>query len=118
MLHAHVTSWGLTFILFAVVLLLHNLGKTKGAKITHMNLRLFLLLTAGTGIGMVFKYSNFTPSLILKALLSLYLLFLIEIILVRTKKGTLKSHFWFQLLAVVTIVLYLGFMVLPFSFMG
>jgi hypothetical protein len=121
MLHAHVSSWIMILVLFIVVLLLHKAGKAKGAKITHMVLRLFLLLTAITGIGMVFQYHNYDTVLLplsLKVILSLYVLFLIEKILVRTKKGTLENHLWIQFVIVVATILYLGLGVLPFSFMG
>ncbi|OZM58229.1 hypothetical protein CIB95_01255 [Lottiidibacillus patelloidae] len=121
MLHAHVSSWIMVLVLFIVVLLLHKLGKAKGAKITHMVLRLFLLLTAITGIGMVFQYHSYSAVMValsLKVILSLYVLFLIEKILVRTKKGTLESHYWIQFILVVATILYLGLGVLPFSFMG
>jgi heme A synthase len=119
MLHAHVTSWILTLILFVVAYSLYKAGKNKGAKITHMSLRLFLLLTAGTGIGMVFQYSNiiYTP-LLIKAALSLWLLFLMEIILVRTSKGTLDNMYWIRFAIVLIVVLYLGLEVLPLSFLG
>jgi hypothetical protein len=121
MLHAHVSSWMMVLLLFIVVLVLHKVGKAKGAKITHMVLRLFLLLAAITGIGMIFQYTSYSAVMVpltLKVILSLYVLFLVEKVLVQTKKGTLQSHYWIQFVLVVATILYLGLGVLPFSFMG
>lgn len=49
MTHWHITSWVVALILVFVSYGLYGAGKAKGAKITHMILRLFYIIIILTG---------------------------------------------------------------------
>ncbi len=49
MTHWHITSWVVALILVFVSYGLYGSGKAKGAKITHMILRLFYIIIILTG---------------------------------------------------------------------
>jgi len=110
-LHSHVSSWAITIVLFFISYLLLKKGNEKGQKITHMILRLFFVLTVITGAGLIYSLGFYTNALI-KGALALWLIFLMEFILVRTKKGTIKGHFWIQFVIALVLVFYFGYFVL------
>lgn len=106
--HIHITTWALALILFAISLGLHKSGKEKGSKIVHMVLRLTYLYIIGTGVTML-TYTGLSPMHVLKTLVGLWVIAMVEIILVRTKKGKKTSILWVQFIVAFVIVLYLGF---------
>jgi len=110
-LHSHVSSWAITLILFLISYTLLVKGSEKGQKITHMILRLFFVLTVITGAGLVFSL-HFISYALIKGLLALWLIVIMELILVRTKKGAGKIHYWVQFCVALVAVLYFGYHVL------
>ncbi|RSD29337.1 YisL family protein [Mesobacillus subterraneus] len=108
MIHAHMTAWFLALILFFVSLGLHKSGKEKGAKIVHMVLRLFYLLILLTGFMLLFSI-NINMMYVLKAAVGLWVIAMLEMILIRTKKNEKASILWIQFIVALLLVLYLGF---------
>lgn len=102
------TTWFIALILFFVALGLHKSGKEKGAKIVHMVLRLFYLLILLTGFLLLFSI-NINIMYVLKAAVGLWVISMLEIILIRTKKNEKASVLWIQFIVAVLLVLYLGF---------
>jgi hypothetical protein len=108
MIHAHMTAWFLALVLFFVALGLHKSGKEKGAKIVQMVLRLFYVLILLTGFGLLFSI-NINLMYVLKAAVGLWVIAMLEMILIRTKKNEKASVLWIQFIVAVLLVLYLGF---------
>ncbi|MEW8969505.1 YisL family protein [Mesobacillus jeotgali] len=108
MIHAHMTAWFLALVLFFVALGLHKSGKEKGAKIVQMVLRLFYVLILLTGFGLLFSI-NINLMYVLKAAVGLWVIAMLEMILIRTKKNEKASILWIQFIVAVLLVLYLGF---------
>ncbi|TKD71952.1 DUF1516 family protein [Pseudalkalibacillus hwajinpoensis] len=111
MLHAHYTAWGLTLILFMSSYFLMRAGKGKGQTITHMVLRIFYILTVASGMFLVVGYNFWGPSLV-KAVVALWLIFSMEMILVRGVKGKTIWAFWLQFLFAFMLVFFYGYYVL------
>ncbi|MDR7002974.1 YisL family protein [Neobacillus niacini] len=118
MIHAHITAWIVALILFFVALSLNKSGKIKGAKIVQMILRVFYLVIIGTGI-MLFPhyYSDLTKWYILKVIGGLWVIGTFDMILSRVARNRRTSAFWIQFIVAFALVLYLGFAVLPQSFL-
>ncbi|WP_079508036.1 YisL family protein [Mesobacillus jeotgali] len=108
MIHAHMTAWFLALVLFFVALGLHKSGKEKGAKIVQMVLRLFYVLILLTGFGLLFSI-NINIMYVLKAAVGLWVIAMLEMILIRTRKNEKASVLWIQFIVAVLLVLYLGF---------
>lgn len=111
MIHAHVTSWFLALVLFGVSYYLLAKGNEKGQKITHMILRLMLLLVVASG-GYILSLYQFASQAVIKSILGIVVLFLMEFILVRGKKGMATSMFWILFVISLALVLYYGFVVI------
>ena len=109
MVHAHVTAWFLALILFFVSLGLHKSGKEKGSKIVQMVLRLFYVLILITGIVLLFSIDTIGIMYVLKAAVGLWVISMLEMILIRTKKNEKASILWIQFVVALLLVLYLGF---------
>jgi hypothetical protein len=108
MIHAHMTAWFLALVLFFVALGLHKSGKEKGAKIVQMVLRLFYVLILLTGFGLLFSI-NINIMYVVKAAVGLWVISMLEMILIRTRKNEKASVLWIQFIVAVLLVLYLGF---------
>jgi hypothetical protein len=108
MIHAHMTAWFLALILFFVSLSLHKSGKEKGSKIVHMILRVVYLLILLTGF-MLLSSINISIMYVLKAAVGLWVISMLEMILIRTKKNEKASILWIQFVVALLLVLYLGF---------
>ncbi|MGA9225934.1 MAG: YisL family protein [Mesobacillus sp.] len=108
MIHAHMTAWFLALILFFVSLGLHKSGKEKGSKIVHMILRVVYLLILLTGF-MLLSSINISIMYVLKAAVGLWVISMLEMILIRTKKNEKASILWIQFIVALLLVLYLGF---------
>ncbi|WP_040204495.1 YisL family protein [Neobacillus jeddahensis] len=117
MIHGHITAWILALILFFVALSLYKSGKAKGAKIVHMIIRVLYLLIIATGIGLLFKLSNIDVWYILKSIVGLWVIGTLEMILSRVANNRRTSVFWIQFVVAFLLVLYLGFVKLPMSFL-
>jgi len=117
MIHAHITAWVLALILFFVALSLNKSGKAKGVKIIQMILRVLYLLIIATGVGLLFKVYNIDVWYTLKAVVGLWVIGLFEMILSRAVNKRRTSTFWIQFVVAFLLVLYLGFVKLPMSFL-
>jgi hypothetical protein len=115
MTHAHIFTWVVALVLFFAALGMHNSGKAKGVKVVQMILRLFYLLIIGTGIWMLTSGINIDLLYVLKALLGLWVIAMIEMIIIRTKKGEKTSILWGQFIVAAILVIYLGLR-LPLGF--
>ncbi|WP_210364623.1 YisL family protein [Bacillus sp. REN3] len=109
MIHAHMTAWFLAIVLFFVSLGLHKSGKEKGSKIVQMVLRVVYLLILLTGLMLLFSLDSISLTYILKAAVGLWVISLLELILIRTKKNEKASILWIQFIVALLLVLYLGF---------
>ncbi|WP_409274359.1 YisL family protein [Neobacillus sp. SCS-31] len=113
--HAHITSWVLGAILFFVALSMYKSGNQKGAKITHMILRVFYLLILATGFMMLFSLSKISLLYVLKAAVGLWIIAIMEFLLMKTGKREPRKVLWIQLIIAFILVLLLGFS-LPMGF--
>ncbi|MGE6630922.1 YisL family protein [Bacillus sp. NPDC077027] len=108
--HLHITAWVLGLILFFVALALTGKNE-KGAKIVHMIVRLFYLLIIATGAELYvrtgMKIPGFQGEYMGKMLLGIIVIGLMEMVLVRKKKGKsiVGVLIGFVVVAVVTILL-------------
>jgi phosphatidylserine synthase len=118
MIHSHIAGWVLALILFGVALLLHKNGKAKGLKIVQMILRVVYLLIVATGVGLLFTLYKIDVWYILKAVAGLWIIVLFEMILGRVVENRKSSILWIQFVFAWVLVLYLGFVKLPMSFLN
>lgn len=117
MIHAHITTWVLAIVLFFVALGLHKSGKAKGAKVVQMILRLFYLLIIGTGIWILSSLHSISMMYVIKSLVGILVIGSLEMIMVRTVKGKNTMVVWLLFIISFVLVLYLGFMKLPLTFL-
>lgn len=110
MLHAHIFSWVIGLLLFALSYVFTVRNQVKASLVTSMILRLIYLLIIFTGVWMVVK--NFTGQLVIKGLLGLILIGTMEMILSRTKNGKSTTGMWGMFVIVLAGVLYYGYVVL------
>lgn len=109
MTHAHITTWVLALILFFVALGLHKTGKTRGAKIVHMIIRLFYIFIIATG-GILFSNLAVIPPMYwVKAILGILVIAGFEMVLVFTKKEKPVGPAWILFIISFIVVVYLGF---------
>jgi Protein of unknown function (DUF1516) len=117
MIHAHITTWILALVLFFIALIMHKGGKQKGLKVVHMILRLFYLLIIGTGVWILSSLNSIDLLYVLKSLVGIWVIAMFEMIIIRTVKGKKTSILWGQFIVALILVLYLGFVKLPLTFM-
>ncbi|GAB4073936.1 YisL family protein [Barrientosiimonas marina] len=117
--HLHITSWVLAFILFAVVLILNKSGKTKGATIVQMILRLDYLLILFSGGQLLFAYfgNAMMGEAIFKGLAGIWAILAMEMISLKSGREEPLKGWWIQLIIAVLLTLILGFGRLPFGFL-
>ncbi|WP_214482623.1 YisL family protein [Bacillus sp. SM2101] len=109
MIHAHLTSWVVALILFFIAFSMYKKGSNKGAKISHMSLRLFYLLIIATG-GMLYSSGAEIPGLYhVKATLGIIVIAAMEMVLVRSSKEKSTNIAWVLFIISFIVVLYLGF---------
>lgn len=121
MIHGHITAWVLALIFFFVALSLLKSGKAKGAKIVQMILRVLYLLIIASGIGLLAQFNGFAnipPMYFLKAVVGIWVIGLFEMLLGRVANNRRTSVFWIQFAVAWLLVLYLGFIQLPMSFLN
>lgn len=113
--HLHITSWVLALILFGVAIMLQKQGKAKPAKIMQMVLRVDYLLILYSGGSLLANYFNgeMLIEAIIKGLAGLWVIAIMEMILIRRKKGKPVVGFWVQFGVAVLITIALGFGRLP-----
>ncbi|HET7578708.1 MAG TPA: DUF1516 family protein, partial [Bacillales bacterium] len=89
-------------------------GKPKPQKIFHMILRLFYIITLLTGIGILFSAYGFSNgAALIKGALAIILLFLMEMILVKTRDSEKSAIWWILFVIDIVLVFYYGYVVLP-----
>ncbi len=106
--HLHITTWVVALILFFVANSLFKSGKEKPFKIVHMTLRLFYLLIIASGLQLVLSLAAINGEYIGKIILGIYVIGMMEMILVRSKKKKPTRIFWIQFVIVLIIVILLG----------
>ncbi|MGG1684960.1 DUF1516 family protein [Pseudalkalibacillus sp. NRS-1564] len=111
MLHAHYSAWGLTLILFLVSYFLMRAGKGKSLEMIHTVLRIFYILTVISGMFLVIGYEFWGPSIV-KGVVALWLIFSMEMILVRGKKEKKIWPFWIQFMFAFLLVIFYGYSIL------
>lgn len=118
MIHSHITAWLLAIILFFVAFGLHRSGKNRGAKVVQMILRLLYLLIIATGIWILSSINSISMLYVLKSLMGVFVIAMLEMILVKTGKGKNTSMYWLLFAVSFVVVLYLGFIKLPLTFLS
>lgn len=115
MVHAHITAWSLTIILFLISYFLLKKGNDKGLRILQMVLRLFYIIVLATGGHLLGTYmsGSMIGMAIVKAVIGLWVIFSMEFILTRGKKGEKTGIFWTQFILSFLLVLFFGYYVLP-----
>ncbi|AOM82382.1 YisL family protein [Salisediminibacterium beveridgei] len=110
-LHSHALFWLIAVVLFLLTTVMIRNGKQKPAKMMQMTLRLVYLLVFGTGLIMIFLVP--TVNAIIKGILAFALIFMMELITSRMKKGTLTKQqvpvFWGLFIVLLAVVLYFGY---------
>lgn len=114
MIHLHITAWVVAFILLFVTYGMYKVG--KNAKVPHMILRLFYLIIIGSGVGLLLSYDSFGSLLgeiIIKVVAGLWVIASIEMITIKSSKGSSTKSFWIQFIIAALIAIILGFFRLP-----
>lgn len=106
--HLHITTWVIALVLF----FLAATGITKSKGVT-MTLRLFYLFIIITGGAIVLKYHSGEYDM--KALLGLLVISMMEMILMRQRKGKSATVFWVLFVIFLLATLFMGFK-LPMGF--
>ncbi|SES04341.1 YisL family protein [Salisediminibacterium halotolerans] len=110
-LHSHSLFWLIAVVLFGLIAVFISNGKPKPAKIMQMSLRLMyvlLLVTGGIMLLMNFWWAN-----AVKAILAVWLIFVMEMTSTKMSKGLLtakqKPIWWGQFVIALAAVLYFGY---------
>lgn len=111
----HITTWVIALILVIVAYGLYSAGNSKGAKITHMILRLFYILIIITGAQLLFMFTAWNGEYIAKAILGLVTVGLMEMLLIRKKKDKGMTGIWIGFIVVLLLTIALGLR-LPLGF--
>ncbi|MBU8877420.1 YisL family protein [Bacillus sp. FJAT-29790] len=117
MIHAHITTWVVALVLFFVAIGLNKSGKAKGLKVVQMILRLFYLLIIGTGVWILSSIHSIDTLYVIKSLVGILVIGMMEMIIVRSVKGKNTAIFWLLFIVSFVLVLYLGFIKLPLTFL-
>jgi hypothetical protein len=110
----HITAWVVAVILFIISVFFQERQHEK-MKITHMTLRMFYLLIIGTGVWILHYMASIPALYIVKTIVGIWVIFTMEMILVRTIKRKSTNMFWLQLIVAFALVFYLG-LKLPLGF--
>jgi asparagine N-glycosylation enzyme membrane subunit Stt3 len=114
--HLHITTWVIAIILFLVALGLSRGQNKKSLNITHMILRLFYVFVFLTGLFLFMKNHAINEMLYgIKLLVGLIVIGMMEMTLVRLKKGKSATVYWIILILAFIAVFYIGFK-LPLGF--
>lgn len=115
MTHMHITSWVVALILLFVSYSLYSSGSAKGAKITHMILRLFYIIIILTGAELFVRFANWNGEYAGKMLLGIITIGLMEMLLIRKKKEKSTGGLWIGFIIVLVLTVLLG-LHLPIGF--
>lgn len=111
--YLHIASWLIAIVLFLVVAL--GITKSKGVVMT---LRLFYIFIIITGLALVYKYIG-TMLYDTKLLLGILVIGMMEMVLVRQKKGKSTTIFWILFGIFLFITMFIGFKLpIGFNFLG
>jgi heme/copper-type cytochrome/quinol oxidase subunit 4 len=114
--HLHITTWVIAIILYIAALVQASGQNKKSLNITHMILRLFYVFVFLTGLLLFMKNHAINEMLYgMKLLAGLVVIGMMEMTLIRLKKGKSSSAFWIILILAFIAVFYLGFK-LPLGF--
>lgn len=111
MLHTHSAAWLIMIILFLVS---YFVSKQKVKKVTHMILRLFYLIQLFSGGYMFFQSGGYGGEYHIKITCAIILIGMMEMILVRQKKGKNTLPFWIIFGVLLVVVLLIGYGVIAF----
>ncbi|CAH0344436.1 hypothetical protein BCI9360_00691 [Bacillus sp. CECT 9360] len=103
MTHIHITTWVVALILFFVAVSMNK--DAKGFKIVHMILRVFYVLIILTGFALIGSQFGYYA---IKAIVGIIVIGMMEMILVRSKKGKSTGALWAVFVVAFAAVLYLG----------
>lgn len=115
MTHLHITTWVVALILLFVSYSLYSSGSAKGAKITHMILRLFYILIILTGAELFVRFANWNGEYAGKMILGIITIGLMEMLLIRKKKEKSTGGLWVGFVIVLVLTVLLG-LHLPIGF--
>ncbi|XUX04919.1 YisL family protein [Sporosarcina sp. UB5] len=107
--HFHIFAWVVGILLFLVSAVMAN--ETKGKKITHMIARLFYVLILVSGIALFIKGMDFGMGADygIKFLLGLLTIVMMEMALVRAKKGKKVTTIWILFFIFFFATMFYGF---------
>ncbi len=106
--HLHITTWVIGLILFFAAAAMA--ADSKGRKITQMILRLFYVLILITGGVLFFAYSSADAMEYgLKFLFGLLTIGMMEMVLIRGKKGKSTGLVWLLFAIFLFVTLFFGF---------
>lgn len=112
--HLHITTWVIAILLFLIAAFMNP--ESKGRKIVHMVLRLFYILVIITGLALFISNSSFDAMEYgLKFLFGLLTIGMMEMVLVRGKKGKSVTMFWILFAVFLVVTMFYGFK-LPIGF--
>ncbi|KMY53194.1 hypothetical protein AC623_03675 [Bacillus sp. FJAT-27231] len=101
--HLHITTWVIAIILFFIAVSKYSTG-------AHMALRLFYILVLITGLLLFIRHHGINDMLYgMKMLAGILTIGLMEMVLVRKKKGKDTSKVLIGAIVLLIITLYLGF---------
>ncbi|WP_299091809.1 YisL family protein [uncultured Metabacillus sp.] len=112
MTHAHITTWVIAIILFFVA---NSLLKSGKEKVVHMVLRLFYILIIVTGVIIASGIYQFNGEYIGKIILGIVTIGMMEMVLVKAKKGQPNKVFWIIFIISLILTILLGLR-LPLGF--
>ncbi|WP_342526022.1 YisL family protein [Chryseomicrobium sp. FSL W7-1435] len=107
--HLHITTWVLGIALFFIAYLMP--ASAKNTKIIHMILRVDYLLIILTGVALFIKGMDFGQGMLygLKFIAGILVIGMMEMALVKKKKGKPSTLFVVLMLVFLFIALFLGF---------
>ncbi|MFC5712645.1 DUF1516 family protein [Thalassorhabdus alkalitolerans] len=115
MLNIHRSVWLLLVIVFVIAYINLTKGKEKGYKIPHHIARLFYVLMIVSGVYLLISY-GFPINYTVKSILALWLIYLMEVILGRTKRGELtgsqRTYYWVQFAIALILIIMIGYNVI------
>lgn len=112
--HLHITTWVIAILLFVIAAFMAP--ESKGRKIVHMVLRLFYILVIITGLALFIEWSSSDAMQYgLKFLFGLLTIGMMEMVLVRGKKGKSVTLFWILFAVFLAVTMFYGFK-LPIGF--
>ena len=117
MIHMHITTWVVAIILFFVASSLLKSGKEKPAKIVHMVLRLFYIFVLVSGFMIVSGLYQIDGEYIGKIILGIVTIGMMEMVLVKSKKGKPTRVFWILFFVAFILTVLLGLR-LPIRFLA